>query len=339
MQLKIEDRINAFNDLGHELKNISKPEFESLAKKTERQNPWFTKDNIQLAFDGILKMLDKDQLLQWVSVYDLNPAKSKTVGVAMAGNIPLVGFHDYLSILISGHRAQIKLSSQDDVLLPYIHEKLTDINRALGENVSIEERLHQYNAAIATGSNNTGRYFSYYFKHVPHIIRKNRASCAVLVGGETDDELDELGNDIFSYFGLGCRSVSKLYIPEEYDLVQPLRVWEKFVDLTNHNKYANNYNYQRSINLVNLRHFYDNGAILLIEDESLVSPISVVYYERYSDQADLKKRIAKNENKIQCMVSAKSWFKGSVAFGKAQMPAVTDYADGVDTLAFLSKLN
>lgn len=339
MQLKIEERLNAFNDLGHELKNISSADFEVLSKKAERQNPWFTTDNIQLAFDGIIKMLDRNQLEQWVSPYDLNPTQSKSIGVALAGNIPLVGFHDYLSILISGHRAQLKLSSQDDVLLPYVHQRLTDINRSLGEKVNIVERLHAYDAAIATGSDNTGRYFSYYFKHVPHIIRKNRSSCAVLLGEEVDADFEELGKDIFTYFGLGCRNVSKLYIPEEFDLVQPLRVWEKFVDLTNHNKYANNYNYQRSINLVNLRHFYDNGAVLLIESESLVSPISVVYYERYTDQDDLKNRLGRNENKIQCMVSKKAWFNGSLDFGSAQIPDVHDYSDGVDTLAFLSKLN
>ncbi len=339
MAMKIEQRINAFNDLGHELKNLAKGKFEPLAKKAERQNPWFTIDNIELAFSGITQWLNLEELQNWTARYDLNTTAPKTVGVAMAGNIPLVGFHDYLSILIAGHRAQIKLSSQDDVILPFLNNLLVSIEPGFADLIQLVDKLQGYDAAIATGSDNTGRYFTYYFKHVPHIIRKNRSSCAVLMGEESDEELEKLGDDIFSYFGLGCRNVSKLYIPEEYDLVTPMRVWEKFTDLTNHNKYANNYNYQRSIHLINLKHFYDNGAVLLVESENLVSPISVVFYERYSDQADLKKRISKQIDKLQCMVSANAWFNGSFDFGKAQFPDVDDYADNVDTLKFLSSLN
>lgn len=337
--MKLEERIKAFNDLGQEIKSLSSDQSQTLSKKAERQNPWFTSDNVELAINGICNFLNEDELQKWTSNYSLNPASPKTVGVAMAGNIPLVGFHDYLSILIAGHRAQIKLSSQDDVLLPFVNDLLVAIEPRFADRVQVAERLHDYDAAIATGSNNTGRYFSYYFKHVPHIIRKNRSSSAVLIGEESDAELEKLGDDIFSYFGLGCRNVSKLYIPEEYDLVKPLRVWEKFIELVNHNKYANNYNYQRTINLVNQKHFYDNGVVLLIESENLVSPISVVYYERYSDQEDLKKRIAKNADKLQCTVSANAWFNDSIEFGKAQLPGVDDYADNVDTLKFLSSLN
>ena len=337
--MKLEERIKAFNDLGQEIQSLSSDQFTLLAKKAERQNPWFTIDNVKLAIHGICKFLNEEDLLRWTSNYNLNPATPKTVGVAMAGNIPLVGFHDYLSILIAGHRAQIKLSSQDDVLLPFINQRLFSIEPKFADLVHVEEKLHDYHAAIATGSDNTGRYFSYYFKHVPHIIRKNRSSGAVLIGEESDAELEKLGDDIFSYFGLGCRNVSKLYIPEEYDLVNPLRVWEKFIELANHNKYANNYNYQRTINLVNQKHFYDNGVVLLIESEHLVSPISVVFYERYTDQEDLKRRISKSIDKVQCMVSANAWYNGSVDFGMAQQPDVADYADHVDTLNFLASLN
>lgn len=336
--MKLEQRISAFNDLGHELRKLLTGRFEKVAKEAERKNPWFTEENIRQALTAIIDNLEKDQLVKWTGSYQLDPPAPKTIGVAMAGNIPLVGFHDYLCILLSGHRAQLKLSSQDDVLLPFINEVLLSIEPKFSDRVQMADRLQGYDAAIATGSDNTGRYFSYYFKHVPHIIRKNRSSCAVLMGEETDEELESLGGDVFSYFGLGCRNVSKLYIPEEYDLVKPLRVWEKFTDLTNHNKYANNYNYQKSINLVNLRHFYDNGAILLIESEELVSPISIVYYERYSDQEDMNSRLSKNRHKLQCIVSANAWYKGSVNFGRAQFPKVDDYADGVDTLRFLSDL-
>ncbi|HEY5690661.1 MAG TPA: acyl-CoA reductase [Cyclobacteriaceae bacterium] len=337
--MKLEERIKAFNDLGQEIKALSSDRFKSISKKAEQQNPWFTSDNVRLAIDGICNFLNEDELRKWASNYNLNPASPKTVGVAMAGNIPLVGFHDYLSILMAGHCAQIKLSSQDDVLLPFLNELLLAIEPKFADRIKVEERLHDYDAAIATGSDNTGRYFSYYFKHVPHIIRKNRSSIAVLMGEETDAELEKLGDDIFSYFGLGCRNVSKLYLPEEYDLVKPLRVWEKFIELANHNKYANNYNYQRTINLVNQKHFYDNGVVLLIESEGLVSPISVIYYERYHDQEDLRKRIVKSADKLQCAVSANAWFNKSIDFGKAQLPDVDDYADNVDTLTFLSSLN
>ena len=215
---------------------------------------------------------------------------------------------------------------------------LARIEPRFADAASFEERLHGYDAAIATGSDNTGRYFSYYFKNVPHIIRKNRASCAVLLGGETPGELEALGNDVFQYFGLGCRNVSKLYIPEEYDLIPLLKEWEKFSPLVHHNKYANNYNYQRSIHLTNRLPFYDNGAILLVESNKLVSPIAVVYYERYSDQKDLQRKVGLHREKLQCVLSAKGWFKGSIEFGKAQKPELEDYADNVDTMGFLTAL-
>ncbi len=312
---------------------------QSVFAEAEVKNKWFTQENIKYSLNGISQMLDETKLTKWSSGYSFKHNDPKVIGIAMAGNIPLVGFHDYLCILMSGHQAQIKLSSQDDLLLPYVHEILLSIEPRFMDQLTWVDKLSGYDAAIATGSDNTGRYFSYYFREVPHIIRKNRASCAVLIGKETEDELEALAKDVFTYFGLGCRNVSKVYIPEEYDLIPLLRCWEKFVWITNHNKYANNYTYQKSIHLINQKHFYDNSACLLIEDERLVSPIAVVYYEKYSDQEDLKQRISKWTDKLQCIVSARGWYKESIAFGKAQMPAVTDYADGVDTLAFLSKLN
>ncbi|MEP2671519.1 MAG: acyl-CoA reductase [Cyclobacteriaceae bacterium] len=336
--MNLEERIAALSELGNQLKQLPEKELKAMAEKARAKNPWFIEDNINLALDGISLFLNKENLEAWVSKYPTSNSAPKTVGVAMAGNIPLVGFHDYLCILISGHRAQIKLSSQDSELLPFIHQILSEINPHFSELASFEERLHQYDAAIATGSDNTGRYFSYYFKNVPHIIRKNRSSCAILIGGETNEELGALGNDTFQYFGLGCRNVSKLYIPEEYDLIPLLREWEKFTDIVNHNKYANNYNYQRSIHLTNLKHFYDNGAILMVESDKLVSPISVMFYERYTDQEDLKNRLAMHSEKLQCILSAKGWFKGSIDFGKAQMPGLDDYADNVDTMKFLTAL-
>lgn len=336
--MTLEERIAAFSKLGSRLKQLPKDDLETISDKARVKNPWFTGDSIKLSLDGISIFLDQKKLENWLSPYSINKSSSKTVGVAMAGNIPLVGFHDYLCILMAGHRAQIKLSNQDAELLPFVHSMLTEIEPRFSDFTSFDERLHQYDAAIATGSDNTGRYFSYYFKNVPHIIRKNRSSCAILIGGETNDELGALGNDTFHYFGLGCRNVSKLYIPEEYDLIPLLREWEKFNDIVHHNKYANNYNYQRSIHLTNLKHFYDNGAILMVESDKLVSPISVLFYERYTDQEDLKSKIALHSEKLQCVLSAKGWFPGSIDFGKAQTPELEDYADNVDTMKFLAAL-
>jgi len=336
--MNLEERIAAFSELGNQLKQLSKDDINTIGTQARVKNPWFTEENVQLALDGISVFLNKERLEKWSSSYTITSHKPKIVGVAMAGNIPLVGFHDYLCILLAGHHAQIKLSSQDSELLPFVHKILSEIEPRFANLASFEERLHQYDAAIATGSDNTGRYFSYYFKNVPHIIRKNRSSCAILIGGETNEELEALGNDTFQYFGLGCRNVSKLYIPEEYDLIPLLREWEKFTDIVNHNKYANNYNYQRSIHLTNLKHFYDNGAILMVESDKLVSPISVMFYERYSDQEDLKNKVAQHSEKLQCILSAKGWFKGSIDFGKAQIPELEDYADNVDTMKFLTAL-
>lgn len=336
--MNLEERKAAFSLLGSQLKQLPKADLETISNKASIKNPWFTDANIKLAIDGISIFLNDEKLENWLSKYTINESSSKKVGVAMAGNIPLVGFHDYLCILLAGHHAQIKLSSQDSELLPFVHNMLSEIEPRFSGLASFEERLHQYDAAIATGSDNTGRYFSYYFKNVPHIIRKNRSSCAILIGEETNSELKELGNDTFQYFGLGCRNVSKLYIPEEYDLVPLLREWEKFTDIVNHNKYANNYNYQRSIHLTNLKHFYDNGAILMVESDKLVSPISVMFYERYSDQDDLKNKLAVHSEKLQCILSAKGWYNGSIDFGKAQKPELENYADNVDTMQFLAAL-
>lgn len=331
----LEERIEALSLLGDEIAKIA--EDDPKLREAKNKNPWFTQENIQLAFKGIRHLLNREKLIKWTKAYQFEQPQ-RVVGVAMAGNIPLVGFHDYLSILVSGHKAQIKLSSQDEILLPWLHQKLISINPEFEKGVSIQEKLRGFDAAIATGSDNTARYFKYYFGKVPNIIRMNRSSCAVLMGEEGDHEFELLGEDVFQYFGLGCRNVSKLYIPEEFDLVPLLRVWEKSGYAADHNKYANNYNYQRSIHLVNQKHFYDNGAVLLIEDERLVSPIGVVYYERYSSQDDLKKRLQRHTDKVQCIVSAKGWYHGSIAFGKAQTPELWDYADGVDTLKFLSEL-
>ena len=254
----------------------------------------------------------------------------------MAGNIPMVGFHDFLSVLISGHRLKAKLSTQDSVLLTDLAHRLMEIEPEMRDYIQFSDRLHEVAAVIATGSDNTARYFEYYFRDIPHLIRKNRASCAVILGEESQEELKALGTDIFSYFGLGCRNVSKLYVPAKYEFTKLFQAWDQSGKILHHSGYFNNYEYQKSILLVNRTDFFDNGFILLKEEEALVSPIAVLYFEYFTDQDALLDKIKKNEAKIQCTVSARHGFKGSEVFGQSQFPEVSDYPDKVDTLKFLS---
>ncbi len=333
--MNLERRIAAFGQLGEYISILSQDELGDLVPKVIRENPWFTRENVAMALQGISKLLNKEALRQWVSSYELGAIKQKTIGVAMAGNIPLVGFHDFLCVLISGHRLKAKLSSQDSVLLTYLADRLKEIEPGFSELILFSDRLHEIDAMIATGSDNTARYFEYYFRNIPHIIRKNRSSCAVILGEESGDELNSLRADIFSYFGLGCRSVSKLYAPEKYDFTKLFHAWGNYSGNLHHNKYFNNYEYQKSILLVNKVPFFDNGFILLKEDTALVSPVSVLYFEFYADQQDLRRKINSHAEKIQCIVSARKWFTGSEDFGAAQFPEVSDYSDKVDTLQFL----
>jgi len=333
----LEKRIKTFHQLGEKIKNLSSEEKESLYMRTANENPWFTSTNVEQALTGIAKFLDQQVLEKWCSGYSFS-SSSRKVGVAMAGNIPLVGFHDLLCVILSGHQLIAKLSSSDTVLMNFIRDSLLEIDNSLAEKILFEERLNGVEAVIATGSDNTSRYFEYYFRNIPHIIRKNRTSCAVILGEESSDEFLVLGKDIFSYFGLGCRNVSKIYVPENFDFVSMLKSLEPYQPIINHHKYANNYDYQKSILLVNQIHFYDTGYLILTKSENLVSPISNVYYEYYQDQNDLDLKLKSKEEKIQCIVSARGWYKKSIAFGEAQYPSVNDYADGVDTMKFLSTI-
>lgn len=333
--MKLEQRINAFNTLGKRLRSIDQQIFEALALKAASENPWFTLKNIQLAWGAAADMLQEESLRKWVSAYNLD-SEPKTVAIVMAGNIPLVGFHDLISVLISGNSALIKLSSKDSVLIRYIATVLISIEPGFESNIIFSERLKDFDAIIATGSDNTSRYFEYYFGKYPHIIRQNRTSCAVLTGDETMEELQDLGHDIFSYFGLGCRNVSKLFVPKGYDFANFFESLDPFKEIGNHHKYNNNYDYQKSIMLVNLVPFLDNGFVMVTENEKTVSPISVVYYEYYNDEEDLKIKIDSIDHKLQCIVGnvPPAW----VPFGKAQFPGLRDYADNVDTLIFLNAL-
>lgn len=333
----LEQRISAFTRLGNHLANLSEEGFESLALQARLENPWFTDENIKRSLVGITQYLQQDKLKQWTSGYSLSPTDAKEVALVLAGNIPLVGFHDLLCVLISGHHAQLKFSSKDSKLALYLIKHLVWLEPEFENAITVKEnKLEEFDAVIATGSDNTSRYFEYYFGKYPNIIRKNRASCAVLTGNETPQEIEALGEDIFSYFGLGCRNVSKVYVPQGYDHAKLLSGLEKYKDIIHHHKYCNNYDYQKSILLVNQSPFLDTGFILLQESDKLVSPISVLYYEHYSDQADLEKKISPNQDKIQCIVGSK--IPATIRFGEAQYPEVWDYADHVNTLKFLETL-
>ncbi len=336
--MELIERIKAFTLLGTKIDQLSAEERTEICDQASYLNPWFVRESIELSLTGISYFLKEENLTRWVSSYRLPDSKNTKVGIAMAGNIPLVGFHDYLSVLISGNEVVVKLSSQDSYLLPKINSWLVEIESRFANKIHFEERLNHVDAIIATGSDNTARYFEYYFRNIPHIIRKNRSSVAILMGEEDSAHLTELGKDVFSYFGLGCRNISKFFVPEGYEFIKLLDSWECYKEIINHHKYANNYDYQKSILLVNKIPHLDNSFVLLTPNEQLVSPISVVYFETYTTQSDLKKKIKIQKDKIQCIVSANGWFDESLPFGKAQFPELWDYADGIDTLKFLSEI-
>jgi hypothetical protein len=288
-----------------------------------------------MAVRGILKILSHDNLTQWTSSYKsiINPRK---IAVIMAGNIPLVGFHDFLSVLISGHHILIKCSSKDSILIRFIANKLIEIEPRFQSAIEYGEILKDFDAIIATGSDNTSRYFEFYFGKYPNIIRKNRTSVAIVTGSESEEDLTRLGIDVFSYFGLGCRNVSKVYIPENYSVEKLFVSWEPYHDTIHHHKYCNNYDYQKSLLLVGRKPFLDNGFVMLEESQKLVSPISIVYYERYTDDRQLRASLESIQEKTQCTIE--NLPTSTVKFGQGQFPAVNDYADQIDTLQFLTEL-
>jgi hypothetical protein len=335
--MKLEDRIDAFVKLGKQLNAIDEVMGGGLVLKAKNENSWFTEESIKSAVEGVKVYLTEANLKKWTAAYNLKEVAPKVVGVVMAGNLPLVGFHDFLAVLISGHSVLVKLSSKDRVLPLFLAEELVAIEPRFADLIRFEDQFKNFDAVIATGGDNSARYFHYYFGKYPNVIRKNRTSCAVLKGNETDAEIEALGRDIFSYFGLGCRNVSKLFVPKNYEVISLFPHWEKFNDVINHHKYHNNYDYQKSILLINGNHFFDTGFLLVEENQKLVSPISVLYYERYEDESDLALKILESKDKIQCIVG--SMTPASIPFGQAQSPMLWDYADQVDTLKFLESLN
>lgn len=333
--MKLKDRANSFQALAYKLGSLSADEKEELSLGAINNNPWFTKKNTLSAVDGILQLLESSNFEAWINSYEIK-SQDKKVGLIMAGNIPFVGFHDLLSVVISGNIAMVKLSSKDDYLMRYLINLLTELSPAIAGYVQIVDRLKNIDAVIATGSDNSSRYFDYYFSKFPNIIRKNRSSVAILTGAESNEDYEQLGIDVFQYFGLGCRNVSKLFIHENFDLTKLLASLESYSDILDHHKYSNNYDYHKSIFLVNREDHLDNGFILLKESEQMVSPISVLFYERYYNDAHLEQLLTENSLKIQCVVGNHP--KATIPFGKAQKPTVFDYADNVDTMDFLTNL-
>ncbi|KEO73881.1 acyl-CoA reductase [Anditalea andensis] len=337
--MRLEQRIKAFIALGERIKALEGDEFLSLARRAENGNSWFTSASISDALKALTVMLEASSLKDWVGQYDIpDRLKGKKVGVMMAGNVPAVGFHDLLCVLMTGHELHAKPSTSDEVLIKWLAAELLKIEPAFGPFLTFEEMLKGKDAYIATGSDNTARYFEYYFGKYEHIIRKNRTSVAILDGKESKEDYVSLAKDIFQYYGLGCRNISKIYLKDESQLQNFLASIEEFNPIIHHHKYRNNYDYNKSIYLVNQQPHLDNGFLLLTKNSSLVSPIAVLYYELYENEEAVMQAIESEEDKIQCKVSRLGLIPGSIPFGEAQNPKVNEYADNVDTMEFLAGL-
>ena len=313
-------------------------DFANLIELSQSHNGWFTPEQVKFSVQSWAKALTEDNLNQWISNYDFSKIEPKKVGLVLAGNIPLVGFHDFVSVLISGHDVLVKTSSNDQHLLKFLAKYLIAIQPELNSKITfVEGKLEGFDAVIATGSNNTARYFEYYFKDKPSIIRKNRNSVAVLDGTETFEDLVGLGEDIFRYFGLGCRNVSKLFVPKGYNFDNFFKAMYEYRDVIQYEKYANNYDYNKAVFLMSNFQLLDNEFLTIKEDTSYASPISSVFYEFYENLEEITTRLNNDAEQIQCVVS-KNLIPNSVTFGQTQQPRLWDYADNVDTLAFLNNL-
>lgn len=357
--MQLEKRINAFISLGKFINQFTSDtasknesilfndfffnEMIGCIQLAKSYNGWFTDENVLFALKSWSDALSEKNIRQWVSAYTISDTIPKTVALVMAGNIPLVGFHDFLSVLVSGNKVLIKQSSNDKHLLPCLSNYLVAVEEGFKNYISFtEEKLENFDAVIATGSNNTARYFEYYFGKYPTIIRKNRNSVAILTGKETTEQLEELANDIFRYFGMGCRNVSKLYLPKDYNFDDFFKAMFSWKNVINDNKYMNNYDYNKAVYLMSTNssrgNLLDNEFLMLKEDVGFSSPISVVFYETYTNLNTVKEHLANTSENIQCIVS-NAGIEGEIGFGDTQNPNLWDYADDVDTLKFLLKLS
>lgn len=337
--MNLQERIDLLSRLGEYIQSGNNDQtatgWQQIKEKASRENAWFIPEFIELSVKNIATaFLQKDALTQWTADYelpDLN-ARPKIVGIVMAGNIPLVGFHDMLCAFITGHKAHIKASSKDEVLIKHLAKMMSTVNDEVNDLISFADMLKGCDAYIATGSNNSAGYFEYYFSKYPHIIRRNRTSVAVLTGMETNEELDKLADDVYLYFGLGCRNVTKLYIPVGYDFIPLLNAFKKYNYLADHYKYKNNYDYNLAIHLLNKKYYMSNESLLMVEENSFFSPISQLNYEFYTNKDYLVNSLKQNES-LQCIAG-----NDFVPLGTTQKPSLNDYADGVDTMQFLLSL-
>lgn len=349
--MTIDSKKNIFVELGKFLSQFSETEnkqredvqgnaiffdsFVDLIQLSQSHNGWYTPEQVYFSIQSWANALTEENLNQWLAMYSFDNVKPKRIALILAGNIPLVGFHDFLSVLISGHQVLVKLSSNDQHLLPFLAKYLIHIAPELENKIIFtESKLENFDAVIATGSNNTARYFEYYFKNKPSIIRKNRNSVAILNGQETKEQLIALGEDIFRYFGLGCRNVSKLFVPKGYVFDAFFEAIFEYQDVIHYEKYANNYDYNKAVFLMSNFKLLDNGFLTIKEDNSHASPISSVFYEYYEELSELEKKLEQEAEQIQCIVS-NNLIKKSIPFGKTQQPKLWDYADNIDTISFL----
>ncbi len=331
--MNLAERIDVMVKLGKYL-TADGPQLKAIKEKAFEKNKWFTPQFLDVALRNIsMHFLDRTKLEEWIRIYHLDDnITPKNIGIVMAGNIPLVGFHDFLCVFISGHKSKIKLSEKDDVLFPYLLKKLSQWNVEIALSVEIADRLNACDGYIATGSNNSARYFNYYFGKYPSIIRGNKTSVAILTGKETGDELGLLADDVHTYFGLGCRNVTSIFVPESYDFVPLLASFKKYGFFADHSKYKNNYDYNLALLIMNNKKYMASESIILLENESIFSPVSVLHYSFYNNRRTILKDLKKNTN-IQCICGEEL-----TAFGTAQEPRLTDYADGIDTIQFLLSL-
>ncbi|MFC4212513.1 acyl-CoA reductase [Pedobacter lithocola] len=334
--LTIDKVIIAFKQLGKVLANPTDILEDSIIS-AQNSNAWFTEENVRKSVSSFAEMLNDDDIDEWFKSVMFSNSPKK-IGLILAGNIPMVGLHDVLTVLATGNIALIKLSSSDDKLIKAIISELIKIETGFESRIEYVERLKDFDAVIATGSNNSSRYFDYYFGKVPNIIRKNRNSVAVLSGKESFDDIQNLGADIFDYFGLGCRNVSKIYYPQGYDIAKFYEGIESFQPIINHFKYNNNYDYNKSIYLVNAAKHFDNGFLLLKEDESLTSPLAVLFYEEYTSLNEVEKKLIDKSEQIQCVITNSALNLKTYGFGQSQHPKLWDYADNVNTVEFLNGL-
>ena len=330
----LQERIQLLARLGEYMLNKDE-EWLSVQDRAYRENAWFIHEFIEKAVTQIAtRFLQPELLLDWAQRYKIpnDLTNSKNVGIVMAGNIPLVGFHDFLSVFVSGHSMTIKTSSKDEFLIKHLIKKLYEWENTIQNQVSFAEQLKGCDAYIATGSNNSGRYFDYYFGKYPNIIRRNRTSVAILDGTETEKELELLADDIQLYFGLGCRNITQLHVPEGYDFIPLLDTLKKYAYLIDYHKYKHNYDYHLALLIMGNKYYMNNDSIILTENSSPFSPVSQVHYRFYTDKQQREGELGGNQD-IQCIVGKKQ-----VPFGQAQFPGLMDYADGVDTMAFLKSL-